>query len=423
MSKVVCYTKQCLPEEYDESTWYFELFSIPAERRDNVGYVGNGFFQELKRSKITPSNKALDFVMIAMSVVAADKAILRRYSPDGWTRKIELEIPLQNAEEWDKVKEKLEKMLRFLSGDFWRLTFTQLPENIDIGNFKEGKDKNCVCLLSGGMDSLVGGIDLCEAGEKPLFVAQTVRGDAVHQRQYANALGEDNLCQWSCYISKHGISENTTRARSIVFFAFALMASFGVSRNKQAKKIIYVPENGFISLNIPLDILRSGSLSTKTTHPIYMKALQEIWDEMGFNVDLILPYQYKTKGEVLLECKNQSLMKSLIMGTTSCGKYTRHGYRHCGVCIPCLVRRASFMKAHMSDETEGGYCIENLKMTTSRDVAAAALGVTQYEKHGIESLIKGELSFANGEDRKKYAEVFERGLCEIRDLLRIGEVV
>ena len=62
-------------------------------------------------------------------------------------------------------------------------------------------------------------------------------------------------------------------------------------------------------------------------------------------------------------------------------------------------------------------------MTTSRDVAAAALGVTQYEKHGIESLIKGELSFANGEDRKKYAEVFERGLCEIRDLLRIGEVV
>lgn len=361
--------------------------------------------------------------MIAMSVVAADKAILRRYSPDGWTRKIELEIPLQNVEEWDKVKEKLEKMLRFLSGDFWRLTFTQLPENIDVGNFKEGKDKNCVCLLSGGMDSLVGGIDLCEVGEKPLFVAQTVRGDAVHQRQYANALGEDNLCQWSCYISKHGISENTTRARSIVFFAFALMASFGVSTNKQAKKTIYVPENGFISLNIPLNILRSGSLSTKTTHPIYMKALQEIWDEMGFNVDLVLPYQYKTKGEVLLECKNQSLMKSLIMGTTSCGKYTRHGYRHCGVCIPCLVRRASFMKAHMSDETEGGYCIENLKTTTSRDVAAAALGVTQYEKHGIESLIKGELSFVNGEKRKKYAEVFERGLCEIRDLLRIGEVV
>lgn len=115
-----------------------------------------------------------------------------------------------------------------------------------------------------------------------------------------------------------------------------------------------------------------------------MTALQEIWDEMGFNVDLVLPYQYKTKGEVLIGCKNQSLMRSLIMGTTSCGKYTRHGYRHCGVCIPCLVRRAFFMKAHMSDRTEGGYCIENLKATTSRDVAAAALGVAQYEKYGID---------------------------------------
>ena len=115
--------------------------------------------------KITPSSEALDFVIIAMSVVSADKAILRRNSPDGWTRQINLEIPLQKAEEWEKVKDKLEKMLRFLSGDFWKLTFTQLPESIALDNFTEDRDKDCVCLLSGGMDSLVGGIDLCEYGK------------------------------------------------------------------------------------------------------------------------------------------------------------------------------------------------------------------------------------------------------------------
>lgn len=236
MSKVICYTKQYLPENYDENSWYFELFSKPLESQDNVGYVGNGLLRELRRSKITPSSEALDFVIIAMSVVSADKAILRRNSPDGWTRQINLEIPLQKAEEWEKVKDKLEKMLRFLSGDFWKLTFTQLPESIALDNFTEDRDKDCVCLLSGGMDSLVGGIDLCEYGKKPLFVAQTVRGDAAHQREYANALGKDNLCQWSCYISKRGVSENTTRARSIVFFAFALLASFGVSANERGKK-------------------------------------------------------------------------------------------------------------------------------------------------------------------------------------------
>lgn len=142
-----------------------------------------------------------------------------------------------------------------------------MQESIDFRESHNQLENDCVCLLSGGMDSLVGGIDLCTTGRKPLFVAQTVRGDAAHQREYANALGEDNLCQWSCYIKKIGASENSTRARSIIFFAFALLASCRVSANEKGRKEIYVPENGFISLNIPLDPLRNGSLSTKTTHP------------------------------------------------------------------------------------------------------------------------------------------------------------
>ena len=38
--------------------------------------------------------------VIAMAVVAADKAILRRNSADGWTRKIELYIYLHDAAKW-----------------------------------------------------------------------------------------------------------------------------------------------------------------------------------------------------------------------------------------------------------------------------------------------------------------------------------
>ena len=47
-------------------------------------------FRELRKSKIVPTVEALDFTIIAMAVVAADKAVLRRSSADGWTRKIEL---------------------------------------------------------------------------------------------------------------------------------------------------------------------------------------------------------------------------------------------------------------------------------------------------------------------------------------------
>lgn len=423
MSKVICYTRDNVPESYDESTQYFQLFDIPKKKASNIGYVGNRFFKQLKKSKIQVTPEILDFTIIAMSVVAADKAILRKNSADGWTRQIELEIPLSDIKKWNCVKDELEIMLRFLSGDFWKLTISQLPYVMIPQTESILRANDCVCLLSGGMDSLVGGIDLHADGRHPLFVAQTVRGDAAHQKEYAQALGENNLCQWSCHISKRGVSENTTRARSIVFFAYALIATCAIPANAKGKKEIYVPENGFISLNIALDTLRCGSFSTKTTHPVYIEALQRIWDTMGFDVELILPYRFKTKGEVLIECKNQELMRKLIMGTTSCGKYTRHGYRHCGVCIPCLVRRASFMKAHMRDKTERGYCVDKLKHSSSRDLAAAALAVAQYEKDGVESLIQGELNFADDKTREKYAGVFERGLCEIRDLLYEGGVL
>lgn len=418
MSKVICYPRCCLPEYFEDDCWYFEVFSVPENKLPNIGHVGVQLFRELKKSKISPTVEALDFTIIAMAVVAADKAILRKNSADGWTRQIELGIYLHEAAKWKRVQARMEEMLRFLSGDFWKLDIKELPISLIPPKSYPLKTQDCVCLLSGGMDSLVGAIDLHEAGRNPLFVSQVVRGDAAHQREYAACFGIDNLCQWSNNVSKKGSSENSTRARSIIFFAFALLATCSIDCNSKGRKELFVPENGFISLNTPLDPLRLGSLSTKTTHPVYMKALQEIWDEVGINIDFVLPYKFKTKGEVLKECKNQELMKQLIFGSTSCGKYQRHGLRHCGVCVPCLVRRAAFLKNGLSDETDRGYCKENLKHSDSRDVSAAANAVVQFEKYGIESLVRGTLSFAKSGERKQYADVVERGIMEIRTLLK-----
>jgi len=417
MSKVICYPKSCEPEMFEVENYYFEIFSTSQKKEINIGHVGNLFFRELKRSRIKPSSIELDFLILAMSVVAADKAVVRKNSADGWTRQIELTVYLHEVEKWISVKDKLEWMLRFLSGDFWKLNIKPLPASLVPQNEYPLRDQDCVCLLSGGMDSLVGAIDLHESGRNPLFVSQIVRGDAEHQREYAAAFGNDNMCQWSNYVSKKGVSENSTRARSLIFFAFALIATCGIKSNSVGKKEIFVPENGFISLNIALDSLRMGTLSTKTTHPVYMMVLQDIWNSLDLNVELVLPYKFKTKGEVLKDCKNQELMNKFIFGSTSCGKYQRHGLRHCGVCVPCMVRRAAFLKAGIEDETERGYCLP-LKGSNSRDVAAAALAVMQIEQYGIESLIKSELSFTNGAERKQYVGMVERGIEEIGNLLK-----
>lgn len=422
MSKVICYPRCCTPEYYSDNCYYFEMFSVPEQKINNVGHVGVQLFKELRKSKIAPTVDALDFTIIAMAVVAADKAVLRKKSADGWTRKIELCIYLHDAPKWRREKRKLEDMLRFLSGDFWDLDINALPESLVPQKKYDLRQQDCICLLSGGMDSLVGAIDLHEEGRNPLFVSQIVRGDAEHQREYAMQLGTNNLCQWSNNVKKRGESEISTRARSIIFFAFALLASCGIDCNVQGRKELFVPENGYISLNMPLNPLRAGSLSTKTTHPVYMKAMQEIWNDVGINIDFVLPYKYKTKGEVLMECKNQDLMKKLIFGSTSCGKYQRK-LQHCGICVPCLVRRAAFLKNNLRDATEGGYFKEYLQNSYSKDVAAAALAVVQFKKNGIESLVKGVLSFAKGEERDLYLGVIERGLLEIETLLKEHGVI
>ena len=417
MSKVICYPRISKPRSFDNDTFYFEMFTSPEELLPNVGHVGIKILREIRKSQIHPSVLAFDFLMIALGVVSADRAVLRSKSADGWTRQIELTVCVHEYDKWVQESIQLEEMLRFLTGDFWKLNLQRLEHPICPEKRYELKNNDCVCLLSGGMDSLVGAIDLHEEGRNPLFVSQVVRGDAEHQRAYASAVGTDNLCQWSNSVKTKGESENSTRARSILFFAFALLASCGIDYNENGRKAVFVPENGFISLNIPLDPMRIGSLSTKTTHPVYMKKLQTIWDDLDLKVDLVLPYKFKTKGEVISECKNQMLMESLIFGSTSCGKYLRHGLRHCGVCLPCLVRRSSFIRAGINDTTENGYCIEAITKNSSQDVAAAAMACVQIQNKGIEQFVSSGVAFSDPAERDDYIGVVSRGFDEIRALL------
>lgn len=361
---------------------------------------------------------AWDFTTIALSVVAADKAVLRKNSADGWTRRIELSVHLQEPSVWNMNRNKLAFLLRFLTGDFWTLHF--LPDGLTPpkATVKKQIDADCVCLLSGGVDSLVGAIDLTAAGKKPLFVSQIVRGDRETQKKFAIELGgEKRHCQWSCTIKHPGQSEQSTRARSIVFFAFALLAASAIPSTNDRPLDIFVPENGFISLNIPLGPGRIGSLSTKTTHPIYITGLQSIWDALGIHAKLIQPYQYKTKGELISECANQAMLMRLIGDSTSCGKYQRHNLTHCGVCVPCMVRRAAFLGAGLTDITVKGYCYEQLSHSNSRDVSAAASTYLQYRERGIQSLTRGNLLFASTNDRAQYESVLARGLNELGQLL------
>lgn len=423
--KVICLPANKLPARLDSNTKYFSLYSNSG--RPNVSFISNGWLRQLTKVNIAPSDLVWDFVTIALSVAAADLSCKRKNSEDGWTRQIDLEVYLCNPEPWRTQCHLLEKAFRFLTGDVWKFEFKDNGIQAPNSLIPLETDADCVSLLSGGMDSLIGAIDLISDGLKPCFVSQEAKGDVKKQEAFTTQLAPTQQhFRWKNPISQNARKEPSTRGRSIVFLGYALLAATTLSKWKTGIVDIYVPENGFISLNIALNSGRLGSLSTKTTHPIFLGLIQDIWDNLRINAKLVTPYQFKTKGEMLLECKNQALVQTLVCETTSCGKYLRYGRTHCGRCVPCMVRRAAFLKAGLEDSTL--YVHHNLsedgaiKTSGANDIGAVASAYTKYQSKGIERIVGGALSFSSTDDRSKYAGVFERGLQELGQLFKGQEV-
>ena len=420
MTRVVCAPAHLLPATpFPPNTNYFSLYSNPGVQ--GVGTISSGWPGKLSRMGLAPSERIWDFVTLALSVAAADLSCWRAGSSDGWTRVIELDVCLCDPVPWVAQKRALEEMLRFLTGDFWNLNLLPGGEAPPQSTAPISYDADCVSLLSGGVDSLVGAIDLTAANRKPLFVSQVAKGDAEKQLNFAQAVGAgDRHFQWNHNIKLVHSSERSTRGRSIVFFAFAALASTAVSAAQGGIVEVVVPENGFISLNVPLTPGRFGSFSTKTTHPVFLKRLQEIWTAVGLPLTLRSPYSFLTKGELLANCANQPLLQQLVGGSTSCGRYGYYGYQHCGRCVPCMVRRASFIRAGIADGTPT-YRFENLantgRRTGANDIGAAAIACLRARSEGVARVFGGALSFADSATQPQYEGVVQRGLAELEALL------
>ena len=422
MKKVICCPRERLPAHIDSEALYLTMFS--SHGRDGIGHVALQLPNAIQRAKLSPSVQAWDFAVIASAVVAADKAILRRHSSDGWTRMINLQVSLAAPDAWNARRSELEKMLRFLTGDFWSLRFESGGINPPKARRPEKINADCVCLLSGGIDSLVGSIELTANGFKPLFVSQVVRGDRETQAKFASALcGSDRHHQWSFTVRLSGEPEKSTRARSIIFFAFAALAAGALQCPNNQTVEIFVPENGFISLNVPLGPGRLGTLSTKTTHPVFMNAVQSIWNAIGIQARLIHTYPFLTKGEMLRRCIDCEKLASLVGTSTSCAKYQRHKLTHCGECLPCLVRRAAFLEAQLPDTTDRGYLCDKLSCSKSKDVAAAAAAYLRYQDEGIRRFVGSSVLFASHSEREQYEDVVARGMDELGKLLSSQGVI
>ena len=123
---------------------------------------------------------------------------------------------------------------------------------------------------------------------------------------------------------------------------------------------LWIPENGFASLNPPLDPNRRGSLSTRTTHPAFLQGLESALAAVGAHASIENPFTALTKGEMFrkaAELVGADKAAAFLSATHSCGQTGQRAFRlpvtrQCGVCFGCVVRRASFEAAGLKDETE-----------------------------------------------------------------------
>lgn len=387
-------------------------------------------------SQIWIKDEALDLLYLSIVVFAADRLTLRNESQDSWTRQIKVSIPVLTFESFNRLKPKFEEMLNFLTGDYWEFTFSSRElSKTEISNREKFSEKtknlpprilDTVCMFSGGMDSFIGSIDLLSTTQDKnsiVFVSHYGGGKGTKEYQdklkakYIEYFNLDPLSFMQYYVKIENSIENTTRSRSFMFFAHAIAVASTFNRPTK----LIVPENGLISLNIPLNSSRIGSSSTRTTHPFYMNKLQDILNDLGLPIIIFNPYQFKTKGEMILECKDKDFLIANIGNTMSCahpdvGRYRgEHESMHCGYCLPCVIRQAAFTKARLYDPSKY-FDREFKKGNESKTIFKSyCSGIRKFnpEKAFLSIQHNGEI----GENIEAYADLYIRGMEELKSYI------
>ena len=293
----------------------------------------------------------IDFVRVAAAVFTADRSTPRKRGGSNWNRRdIGVTVPVNAPDRWRSVSEDLESLLKLLTGDTWRIEFVHsyAPKE-PVAKFVPGAER--VVLLSGGADSAIGALksrQVVGPGGHILVSHVGATNLAPIQRDVASTVEQlvpgapQEHLQIRFSRKTHQIngerfpSESSSRSRSLLFLAFGLAVA---SRDGLP---LWIPENGFASLNPPLGPERRGSLSTRTTHPAFLDGLSVILEAIGAQSTIVNPFAELTKGEMFAEVAElvgKAEASRFLSLTHSCGMTGPASLRDTGTyTMRCLLR-------------------------------------------------------------------------------------
>jgi 7-cyano-7-deazaguanine synthase in queuosine biosynthesis len=324
--------------------------------------------------------RALDLLDIGKALFLADRTFRRSDRLGSQTRRISVCVPVRSVGVWSAASTLVENIARFVSADEWNITFTRSEDTRRRRRRTSKVDvKSVVALFSGGLDSLCGAAHLYLKGVNPVFVTHSPPGsERVRQLLYdvAAKLGRSDLAPETQFVSfrlspiernKAGFrsmfQEPTRRTRP--FFFLSLAGAVAIDKGIQT---IQMSENGALAANLPVRADAYGARCARQAHAEALRQFQLLLRTVcpgGESLRVINPFENMTKGEA---SKLLGSARSLARKSVSCeyvGKQAatilawkrRHKKQgaglgtgpECGLCIPCIVRRAALKQAKIKD--------------------------------------------------------------------------
>lgn len=308
-------------------------------------------------------SRANDLVRIAAYVFAADQLLSRggRNDPHRrrWVRDLAMVMPVLTPEFWSQpaVTEALRQALAFGTDDYWSFHFTEAQQqaqqlHLEFDEEAEHRDErpDSVILLSGGIDSLCATVDAVTSGLSPIVVSHRAAIHTASPQRHLVDLVRHRFQSWSFphlsfRVHQRGeeARERTRRTRGFLFAALgaAVAGQLAIPR-------VLLSDNGYVSLNPPINAQLVGALNSRGTHPTFLRLVNRLL-ELVFPDGVVVENSLadRTRAEALQILKEHGCA-DLLRQTRSCANSRMPGEQpHCGVCSQCVDRRFATIHAGM----------------------------------------------------------------------------
>jgi 7-cyano-7-deazaguanine synthase in queuosine biosynthesis len=299
----------------------------------------------LGRSGLSP--EAADLLELAAAIAWMERRLPRRRQPP---IAIAMRFPVRNPARWTpQVLVTLVQLLAFVGDAHWSIDVVRRrSQRRAPDHHRSGQSIDQFTLFSAGLDSTTA---IAVQDPKATRLTSFYSRQKTKQRDIAKALGHQPPLQWRLDREPGRNPGRSFRYRGFFFLcmAAATASSFDCRRIIQA-------ENGILATGIPPS---PAWLMTKHAHPRLHSAASDLFSGLlGDTWQVLNPYATMTKRQCVEAAQetNPQLTQGLLKQTDSCwhlwanlvpgaNRQTvlrpKKPGRHCGTCIPCLIRRTA----------------------------------------------------------------------------------